>query len=232
MKKEDLIDFLAHYSGNEPSFVIEKGYHWFNQILLPTLTKANKLLLPENELLLDSYLLTGEIYELIFAPKKALSFYKKALKIAPNSFMAHQWMSALQEELGDYLTAMNHIESAIQLAPEEESFMWDRQRIQDCIVYDKDADISMKQPLYKYGQLLARLQFDTIIQALSNPLTTDFDELRCLAAAYAGRNKLDDYLTIIEKIQAIETDWDPEDFDSFYRPEGISYTSLTHYKLK
>lgn len=228
MKKADLIDFLADYSGNEPYFVIEKGCHWFKQMLLPVLTEANKILLFENELLLESYLLTGEIYELIYAPKKALSFYKKAIEIVPNSFLAHQWMSALQEELGDYLSAMNHIELAITLAPDEESLMWDRQRIQDCIVYDKDPDISLEQPLYKYGQLLATLQFDIIIQALSKPLTTGFDELRCLAAAYAGKDELTDYLAIIEKMQTMEMDWEPEYFDSFYRPKEISYTSLTN----
>lgn len=224
MKKADRLKFLEDYCEEESIITINRGHVWFRETLFPILVQAEKKDLAEKDLLAEAHVLIGEVYELIYAPLKAVEQYKKALHLNPHSSFAHEWMSALQEQLGNYIPALNHIEEAIKLAPEEESLMWNRQRVQDCMVYDKEPEIDFNLSLWKYGESLVNQQFDGIIKTLTNPLTEDFEELRCLAAAYGAKNDATNYSIIQEKIESVESSkWEQEEFDVFYQIKKTVY---------
>lgn len=216
MNLKDQVDFLNSFCESGSEMALQNGYQWFQKDLSPNLQKITK----ENEvdplLLSDAWLITGEIHELLYAPKQAVTCYQLAVNFNATSVDAYQWLALVQEQLGDYVAALENIEWALKYAEEGEDLMEDRQRIQDCMVYDKSTDFTKENLYWKYCELLAADDFEPIIKDIHPFKTQDPDLLRCLYRALGAQQEKKKGDKVWQRIISIEPDAVLEEVDLFY----------------
>jgi len=216
MKLTEQTDFLQTYCEGGSDTALQNGYSWFTQNLTPTLqsiTKENKV---EPLLLADAWLVTGEVHELLYAPQQAITCYKLALHFHPEFVDGYQWLALVEEQLGDYVAALEHIELALKYAEEGEGLMEDRQRIQDSMVYDKVTDFTEGNLYWTYSELLAADDLATVIKDIHPFKTQDGDLLRCLYRALGAQEDKAKGDKVWQRILAIEPDAVLEEIDLFY----------------
>ncbi len=216
MNKKQQISFLEQFCAEGAEGTLQKGYNWFQDTLSPTLKLASEKQPDQQELLGEAWLIAGEVHELLNAPKQAITCYQLALFFNPTSIDTHRWKALVHEQLGDYLEATKHIELALKYAKEGEALMVDRQRIQDCIVYDKAPDFEEGNLLWAYNELLAEGKFGKVIKGIKKLKTKDVDLLHCLYQAYGGKKEIEKGEKTWQKILKIEPDAVLEELDLFY----------------
>ena len=216
MHSKDLIDFLHQYCQEGSEAVLKKGYRWFNTILTPNLKQFSEQHNEESELLGEAWLITGEVHELILAPNQAITCYIIAKHYSPFSSDIYRWLALVQESLGQYLEAINNIEKSLKYTNDGEALMEDRQRIQDCMVYDKVPDFIEGNLVWKYNEYLAEGKFDKIVKNSKKQQTTDIELLKCFYRAYGGLQDKDSGEKVWQKILALEADAILDEVDLFY----------------
>ena len=157
-----LLQFIKDFCdlGSEP--VLEKGYHWFQETLTPKLKEASEKHSKETILLGEAWLIAGEVHELLYAPNQAITCYQISLYFNPFSADIYRWLALVYEQLGDYLEATKNIELALKYTADGTTLMEDRQRIQDCIVYDKMPDFQEGNLLWGYNEALTEGKFEAL----------------------------------------------------------------------
>ena len=181
------LQFLKDFCSEGSEAVLTKGYLWFQETLTPNLKEASeKYGTVETSLIGEAWLIAGEVHELLYAPNQAVTCYQISLHF--NSFAAdtYRWLALVQEQLGKYLEATKNIELALKYTADGATLMEDRQRIQDCIVYDKDPDFQEGNLLWGYNEALTEGNFQAVIKSIQAAKTTDVDLLKCLYRAYGG----------------------------------------------
>jgi len=94
--------------------------------------------------------------------------------------------------------------------------MEDRQRIQDCIVYDKMPDFQEGNLLWAYNEALTEGNFEATIKSIQVSKTTDTELLKCLYKAYGGiQDKINGTATW-QRIIAIDQAAERDELDLFY----------------
>ena len=210
------LQLIEGYCSEGVEAVLEKGYQWFHNTLTPALQKVSEENPTETILLGEAWLIAGEVHELLYAPNQAITCYQISLHFNPFSSDTYRWLAIVQEQLGNYLKAMKNIEFALKYTTDGVTLMEDRQRIQDCIVYDKDADFHPDNSFWKYSELLAAGNFDVIIQEIGGIKTKKVDLLRCLYRAFGGKQAKTEGIAIWQQILRLETDVVLEEVDLFY----------------
>lgn len=216
MNSTILLQFIADFcsAGSEP--VLEKGYQWFQHTLTPNLKKASEQHSEETTLLGEAWLIAGEVHELLYAPNQAITCYQISLHFHPFSADTYRWLALVYEQLGDYLTATKNIELALKYTTEGTTLMEDRQRIQDCIVYDKIPDFEEGNLLWMYKEALIEGNFEVIIKSVAASKTTDIDLLKCLYRAYGGLQDKVKGSATWQQIITIDQDAVRDELDLFY----------------
>ena len=216
MNPTKLLQCLDDLCQDSSDAVIIKGYRWFQNTLTPTLKLATEQLNTETERLGESWLIAGEIHELLEAPLQALTCYQIATHFSPENPDIYHWSALVQEQLGTYIEAMANIDLAIKFSQNGAQLMEDRQRIQDCMVYDKAPDYQPNNLVWKYTELLAEGNFETIIQELKDSKAEDIEILRCLYRAYGINQQITDGENVWQQILQIDNSTEPDELDRFY----------------
>lgn len=216
MNSTILLQFLEEFcsAGSEP--VLEKGYRWFQEVLTPNLKKASEQHSEKTTLLGESWLIAGEVHELLYAPNQAITCYQIALHFNPFAEDIYRWLALVYEQLGDYLTATKNIELALKYTTEGVTLMEDRQRIQDCIVYDKVPDFQEGNLLWAYNEALTEGKFKATIKSIQSSKTKDTELLRCLYRAYGGLQDTINGTATWQQILAIDQAAVRDELDLFY----------------
>jgi len=216
MNSTILLQFLEEFCSIGSEAVLEKGYRWFQETLTPNLKKASEQHSEETTLLGEAWLIAGEVHELLYAPNQAIICYQIALHFNPFSSDAYRWLALVYEQLGDYLAATKNIELALKYTTEGVTLMEDRQRIQDCIVYDKMPDFQEGNLLWAYNEALTEGNFEATIKSIQVSKTTDTELLKCLYKAYGGiQDKINGTATW-QRIIAIDQAAERDELDLFY----------------
>jgi len=210
------IDFIEDYCSAGAEAVLQKGYQWFHHTLTPTLKKVSEEHPDETVLLGEAWLMAGEVHELLYAPNQAKTCYQIAIHFNPFSTDSYRWLALVEEQLGNYLDATKNIELALKYTTDGVALMEDRQRIQDCIVYDKAPDFIEGNLLWAYSEALAEGNFEAIIKSIKALETTDIELLKCLYRAYGGMQDKTNGTAIWQQILTIEPDMILEELDLFY----------------
>ncbi len=211
------LQFLKEFcsAGSEP--VLTKGYSWFQETLTPNLKEVSeKYGDVETTLIGEAWLIAGEVHELLYAPNQAMTCYQISLHFNPLAADTYRWLALVQEQLGEYLEATKNIELALKYTSEGATLMEDRQRIQDCIVYDKVPDFQEGNLLWAYNEALTEGKFETIIKSIQASKTTDIDLLKCLYRAYGGLQDKVNGTTTWQQILDIDQDAVRDELDLFY----------------
>ena len=216
MNKKQQLQFLNQFCEEGSEGAIEKGYTWFQDVLSPTLKLVSEKQPTERQLLGEAWLVAGEVHELLNAPNQAITCYHISLFFNPTSVDTHRWKALVHEQLGDYLEATKHIELALKHSDEGEDLMVDRQRIQDCIVYDKAPDFEEGNLFWTYNELLAEGKFGKVIKGIKKLKTTDVELLHCLYRAYGGKKEVEKGEKTWQKILKVESEAVLEELDLFY----------------
>ncbi len=211
-----LLQFLEEFcsGGSEP--ILAKGYRWFQEELTPNLKKASEQHSKEMTLLGEAWLITGEVHELLYAPNQAITCYQISLHFNPFSSDTYRWLALVYEQLGDYLAATKNIELALKYATDGATLMEDRQRIQDCMVYDKIPDFQEGNLLWAYNEGLTEGNFEATIKSIQRSNTKDIDLLKCLYRAYGGIQDKANGTATWEQIIAIDQEVVRDELDLFY----------------
>ena len=94
--------------------------------------------------------------------------------------------------------------------------MEDRQRIQDCMVYDKIPEFQEGNLLWGYHEALIAGDFQATIHSIKALEKTEVDLLRCLYRAYGGLRDNKNGGITWQQISAIDQDAIRDEVDLFY----------------
>jgi len=216
MNKKEQIQFLSQFCEEGSEAVLQKGYTWFQDVLSPSLKLVSEKQPGQTQLLAEAWLIAGEVHELLNAPKQAITCYHISLFFNPSSVDTHRWKAIVHEQLGEYLEATKHIELALDHSKEGEELMVDRQRIQDCIVYDKAPDFEEGNLLWDFNELLAEGKFGKVIKGIKKLKTSDIELLHCLYRAYGGKKNTEKGEKVWQQILKREPEAILEELDLFY----------------
>lgn len=211
-----LLTFLEDLCSTGSDAILQKGYQWFHEELTPKLKQASEEHSDERTLLGEAWLIVGEAHELLYAPNQAITCYQISLHFNPFSTDTYRWLALVHEQIGDYLTATKNIELALKYTTDGMALMEDRQRIQDCMVYDKLPEYQEGNLLWVYNEALVEGNFEATIQSILASKTEDVELLRCLYRAYGGlQNKVEGAATW-QRILVIDQDATRDELDLFY----------------
>ena len=216
MASTTLLQFMETFCSAGSEAALEKGYRWFQTELTPNLKKASEQHPTETTLLGEAWLIAGEVHELLYAPNQASTCYQISLYFNPFSSDTYRWLALVCEQLGDYLAATKNIELALKYTTDGATLMEDRQRIQDCMVYDKTPDFQEGNLLWAYNEALSEGNFEATIQSIQASKTMDIDLLKCLYRAYGGMQDSENGTATWEQIVAIDKETAKDDLDLFY----------------
>ncbi len=216
MNKKQQLEFIENLCEAGAESVLQKGYNWFQDVLTPSLQLISEQQADQRPLLGEAWLIAGEIHELLNAPNQAITCYHISLFFNPTSVDTHRWKALVHEQLGEYLEATKHIELALKYSEEGEELMVDRQRIQDCIVYDKAPDFEAGNLLWGYNELLAEGKFGKVIKGIKKLKTEDIELLHCLYRAYGGKKNTAKGEKIWQRILKIDAEAILGELDLFY----------------
>ena len=201
-------------TGSEKS--LSKGYGWLNQQLSPALQLVSENHPNKEDLLAESWLITGEIHELLLAPRQAITCYQLALHFQPYSADIHHWLAMVLEQTGQYREAFEHIEKALQLTNDGLELMKDRQLIQDSLMYNKTPTFEIGNPLWEANELLAAGKFAEVIHLIKPLPNNNSDLLRVIYRAYAAIGDIQQATSTWEQVLTIEPDAEKDEVDLFY----------------
>lgn len=216
MSSTTLLPFLKDFCSEGSEAVLAKGYCWFQDTLTPTLKEACEKHSEATDLLGEAWLIAGEVHELLYAPNQAIACYQISLHFNPFAVDTYRWLALVYEQLGDYLAATKNIELGLKYTTEGATLMEDRQRIQDCIVYDKMPDFQAGNLLWAYNEALTEGKFKATIKSIQLSKTKDTELLRCLYRAYGGLQDAINGTAIWQQILAIDQDAVRDELDLFY----------------
>lgn len=216
MSKKERIQFINQFCEEGSEGALQKGYTWFQDTLSPTLKLVSEKQPDQRQLLGEAWLIAGEVHELLNAPKQAITCYQIALFFNPTSIDIHRWKALVHEQLGEYLEATKHIELALKHSQEGEDLMVDRQRIQDCIVYDKAPDFEAGDLIWSYNELLAEGKFGKVIKGIKKLNSEDIELLHCLYRAYGGKKNTEKGEKVWQRIMQIDEEVVLGELDLFY----------------
>ena len=216
MNSITLLQFLEDFCNAGSESVIAKGYEWFQEELTPNLKKASEQHSEETTLLGEAWLIAGEAHELLCAPNQAVTCYQISLHFNPFAADTYRWLALVYEQLGDYLAATKNIELALKYTTDGIPLMEDRQRIQDCMVYDKLPDFQEGNLLWVYNEALTEGNFEMITKSIRTSKTKNIELLKCLYRAYGGLQDKANGIATWQRILAIDKDIVRDELDLFY----------------
>ncbi|MEM6321064.1 MAG: hypothetical protein AAF960_25595 [Bacteroidota bacterium] len=210
-----LVHFLREVTQLGSEDILRKGHQWFNGTFIPTVKKTSEQSIYPI-LVAEAWLIMGEVYELLEAPKQALTCYQIGLHFNPKGRDLYHWTALVEEQLGNYVTALEAIEKAIQLSIDAEELMIDRQRIQDCLVYDKTPDFEAGDLAWQCYEQLANDEFEVILQKIDIHQTNHADLLKCAYRACGALQKMTEGEALWQRILQIDSQAILSEIDLFY----------------
>ncbi len=221
--------FLNICSQKNVSYLLERGYCWFDGILLPMIQDVNHSGV-STENLSDLYYLIGDVYDMTSAPLKALYWYEESILIDSSNYAAYREAANMLEQVGDYERACIYINKALEIDPTDE-----------CSIQDKECIYSSKQtnsdPLYIKGdmvwemnELLAGKEFSEILNCLKGKDNVEL--LKILARAYGALKDEAKYMETWYKISESGEDIYIDYADWFYLPLNLKKSKAFWLFLK
>ncbi|MCH2023494.1 MAG: hypothetical protein MK207_13545 [Saprospiraceae bacterium] len=232
MKKKALLDFLVNVENQGVVKLHISGYRWFKSIWLPRLGLAD-LLIPEHAALLaDCWYLMGDVYDFNCAPLKAIECYKKAIQYDESIDGAYREIANMYKQIGHYSKALNYINIAIDMMPDNTEIKAEKEEIQDCINYDVEPFLTDNNQCWKLNEKLANQEFDFIIQLVSQIDNPELNIIQCLARAYGAQANFEKYLETWGQITNSNLTFSLEYADWFYMPDEILNSSEIWQMIK
>jgi tetratricopeptide (TPR) repeat protein len=214
------MEILEEIAEHGISYVHMKGYEWFDKNLIPSIKHAEKSLSDKNELLADCWYVIGDIYDFNNAPLKAIESYAKSVQFDPKMASAYREIANMQERIGEYSIALENIQKAIQLEPDDENAKNDLIDIEESFKKNAEPLFIKGDIVWITNELLAEQKFEKVVNKLEK--TEKLEEYKILARAYGALNELDKYLIIWQKIADAKSDeFEIEYADWFYMPSTI-----------
>ena len=137
LKFDNDIDLLNYVSDAGIGSVHIQGYSWFWNEFMPALKRAEGNPHISNEIISDGYYVAGDVHDFNEAPKAAINSYKKSLEFDPLHGEAHREIANMLGHMGRYEEALIHSDRAIEINPDDE-----------CAISDRDIHTSDVRDLY------------------------------------------------------------------------------------
>ncbi|MEM1121445.1 MAG: tetratricopeptide repeat protein [Bacteroidota bacterium] len=209
------LHFLQEHCQAGSEKMLARGYRWFSNTFIPTLKKTSEVS-SDTFLVAEAWLLVGEVYELLHAPLQALTCYQIGLHFNPEESDLYRWKALVEEQLGNYVAALSSIEKAVQYTNEAEDLMIDRQRIQDCLVYDKTPEFEEGDLVWECNEQLTNDEFEAVLQITNPAQTSNIERLKCAYRAYGALQEMAKGEALWQRILRLDSHATLSEIDLFY----------------
>lgn len=232
MDKQELKQFLVATEEAGIAALYNRGFAWLKSEFLPKLQLAESLLPEETILQADCWYLLGDVYDFNEAPEQAITAYQTALLFDDTIEGPYREIAHMHELIGEYPTALDYINRALELQPDDTLLMEDKSAIQDSINYTTEPHFTEDNLIWQDNEDLAAGQVERVIrriETLEAPTAVDWQSL---ARAYGAKGDLASYQKAWDKLlKAAETlDWSYADL--FYMPQQHLETARTWEQFK
>ena len=223
---DELLNFVS--DGGVPR-THAQGYEWFWNVFTPALNAASPRTQEEIDRLVDCHYAAGDVHDFNNAPLAAIEEYKKALSYDPEHASSYREIANMQEDIGELEQAKLNIERALELAPEDECALSDRE---DILMSLEDKDFS---PLYKSGDIrwsafeaLAKGDAESALDVSKGPKNSD--EMRVHICALGALERHDAYIATWREVLTKGSEIIFDQYDWFFTP-GAVYDNPEIWKL-
>lgn len=202
-------------SESEFSWVHSQGYNWFHKVFMPALEQSATLSLVSKETLSSCYYLAGDVNDVNDAPNKALEYYHKALNFDPYCGATHREIGTTLYRLGKTTEAIEYLDKAIALDPDDTHAIHDREYMEDdnFALYE-DGDV-----LWNVGEHLANAEPSKALSIVDD--MKDIIGLRAKLYCYGALGETDKYLKTWSDLTQISDQMDLGYVDWFYMPDHV-----------
>lgn len=219
MKKEEVRKILEKVAEEGVAWPQLQDYKWFKEILIPYITFYEKSYSKENELISDCYYVIGDVFDLNKAPMKAIESYKKSIQVDKNNSAAFRELANMYRNIGEYKNALLYINKSLELDPDDEYAVSDKEWIQEFIDEKSDPFFKKGDLIWECDELLANSEPEKALELLKNKRKTAFRiaKARCYGALFDFRNYMKEWEGILQnsdKFEINSSDW-------FYMPDEI-----------
>jgi tetratricopeptide (TPR) repeat protein len=193
------------------------GYEWLVEVCLPLIDRLTSEIITID--LVELYQILGEIYQESNAYEIAQEYYNQALSQDGTADQSHYALAYIYEIQGKYYEALSHLDTLLDIYPDNPTLQEDKARMQENIIYDTPPFIQLEDSIWQYYQELAKGNAAAIIAKLKN--TKDVVYYRVLLMAYGIAKMEKAYLVAWQFYCEHTTTIDFEKVDWFYMPKSI-----------
>ena len=191
------------------------------------LNESHQLYLNNNEYLARNYTLEGDSYYINDNCRKAIEYYKKAIKQNPDDDVAHNNLGLSHHKLGNYTMAIFYLNKAIELNPKNPIHYYNRAltRHSQGNITEAEIDLSTANELLSQNEnLRKRYNFDLFkIDQPANLNEHDHEE-NSLLECKKGLQERDDKIASLE--QKLETKANATDLSTLSDRVNAAETQL------
>lgn len=204
-----------------------KGYRWLIRTFIPALNRAenDKLTSKRRMYLADAYYVLGDIHDFNDAPKAAIKAYSKSIELLSSSG-AWREIGGMHANMGNKLEAIQCLEKALSIDPEDEHAISDLEYIKDDSIDSqlfKEGDI-----FWDVRELLAKNALDDALILLKK--NNSLNAILHRARVYGAKGDDFSYLKELEKIKSKKKRFELKYCDWFYLPDKL-WDSGAFWKL-
>jgi tetratricopeptide (TPR) repeat protein len=234
MEVQKIIKLLNKVINKNIAWTYSKGYHWYAEILLPSVKYATHNQLLGNKDLSDVWYEIGDIHFFNNALKEANVAYKKSISFDKTNAASYREIGSNLYFMSQYKKAKKYTQKAILLNKEDENAISDLEMIVSCIESINEADYEKINIHWLLKELLAKQKFNQIITICKD--AKDIENLKILARAYGALNNCKDFFEVWKTIFLQNKEVEIEGADWYYMPSKIYRSSdiwiwlLKYYK--
>lgn len=224
-----LFEFLDAVADGGVGELHHKGYEWVLNTLYPALNRASKIMPHEKFLISDCYYILGDIHDFNNAPKAAINAYQKSLAFDPEFSGAYRELSGMYRKMGNYQRAMELIEKACFIDPEDEDAIIDREKLDVYLVDPGETPFKSGDLIWALDETLATGKFQdstALVEQFQDNIEHYKAKARYYGALFDEENYLKQWLTILKLNQPFGLQFS----DWFYMPKSI-YNNLEIWEI-
>lgn len=195
------------------------GFEWLRDIFSPAIEFAQNTFVDEERLIANCFYVLGDIYDFNGAPLAAINAYAKAIHYDNQFAAAYREMAGMYQGMGDYEKALQFIEIAVTLNPEERNALSDRKFIIEDLAQRPEPLYKKSDVIWQCNELLADFSCQQALSGLSNSM--DIDSCKARARCYGALADNPHYLKEWDKLSESGLEVEFEYSDWFYMPEQI-----------
>ncbi|MCC7298466.1 MAG: hypothetical protein IT244_09045 [Bacteroidia bacterium] len=218
MNKIEIEALLNQVAEEGVAYLHGLGYAFFQEQFLTALEQGEEFGV-ETDLLSECWYIAGDVYDFNDAPIMAIRAYQKSAAFDPEFADAYKEMAHMQEKIGAYALALENLKKAVELDANDKESKDDLLAIEESIQYGDEPLFKSTNAIWFLNEMLANQEFDRVIEQTVNTQTSQEKMRR--ACAYGAMGRVDDYLSVWEKLTRSDADIEIEYSDWFYMPNEV-----------